>query len=154
MSIGDKESARIQGGIWAHGRNNTVDHSVFFECRNAVLFFQNVEGFSIRNSIIANAYESAFWYTGEDISFEFSNNLLINNNCVVVAGGTKNPNYSSRLRNSVFSANRGLLGIWSRDKGGVELVDGEGLRLENTQSLDSVSLLLNRSVNFKKDICI
>ncbi len=150
MFIGDKESAKIQGGIWAHGPNNRVDHSIFFECRNAVLFFQNVEGFEITNSIIADSYESAFWFTGEDVSFEFTNNLLLNNECLVVAGGTNSPNYSSRIKDSALFNNKGILGVWSREKSKVLLVHNDGLKMENSQYLTSAELHLNLNVNFEK----
>lgn len=69
--IAEKNSAPIQGGVWAHGPNTNVNHCVFYKCRNAILLFKSVEGFSITNSIIYGAYESAIWMGPIESNFIF-----------------------------------------------------------------------------------
>lgn len=112
--IGNKESAPIQGGIWAHGPENSVSHCVFYECRNAVLFFQNVQDFSITNSIIYGAYESAFWFGPEDYPFTFTNNII--SDCHYVLVGPQDLKYSSAFSNSIMANNEHQVGYWSRDQ--------------------------------------
>ena len=46
--IGNKEAAKIQGAVWAHGPGNTIAHCIFYQCRNAVLFFNNVDGLQLK----------------------------------------------------------------------------------------------------------
>lgn len=129
--IGDKESSFIQGGVWAHGPNNVIDHCVFYECRNAVLFFDNVEGFQITNSIISKSYESAFWWTPKDVDFEFRNNILVHNENVIVSSRAKKPTYSSPLKNSIISDNKSFVGYWSREDSKVMPAEAPVIKLEN-----------------------
>lgn len=110
--IGNKEAAPIQGGVWAHGPDNVVENCIFFQCRNGVLFFNNVDNFSIKNTIVTESYESAFWFGPEDHTFNFSNNLIFNNNHVLV--GAENRSYSSAFNNSMITKNDGYTGYWSR----------------------------------------
>ncbi|WP_416445743.1 right-handed parallel beta-helix repeat-containing protein [Leeuwenhoekiella sp. A16] len=113
LFIGDKESAPIQGGVWAHGPDNTVEYSVFYECRNAVLFFNNVHSFTIRNTIVYGSYESAFWFGSDDFEFIFENNIIAHNTNFLV--GPKDLKYSSAFSNSLIVDNSGYVGYWSRD---------------------------------------
>lgn len=110
--IGNKEAAPIQGGVWAHGPDNVIENCIFFQCRNGVLFFNNVDNFSIKNTIVTESYESAFWFGPENYTFNFSNNLIFNNNHVLV--GVENKSYSSAFNNSIITQNDGYTGYWSR----------------------------------------
>lgn len=112
MFIGDKESSRIQGGIWAHGPNNTVTHCFFYETRNTVLFFTNVDGFRIDHTIVYGSYESAFWFGPKSPRFTFTNNVIANNENVIV--GPSDLHYKSTLANSAILGNHGFIGQWSR----------------------------------------
>ena len=113
--IGNKEAAKIQGAVWAHGPGNTIAHCIFYQCRNAVLFFNNVDGFTIKNSIVSGAYESAFWFGPGDIKFDFTNNIIANNNNFLV-GRSADLKFSSAFSNSVIANNNGFVGYWSREK--------------------------------------
>lgn len=141
MFIGDKESSKIQGGIWAHGPNNIVDHSVFYECRNAVLFFDNVEGFRISNSIIYKSYESAFWFGPEDMKFEFYNNVLSQNEHLLV-GRSKDLKYSSPLQESIISGGT-KVGYWSRAEGRIVPIKNPDIVLTNISKSMSISIIEN-----------
>lgn len=149
--IGDKESSRIQGGIWAHGPMNVIDHCVFYECRNAVLFFDNVEGFEISNTIIARSYESAFWWTPKNVDFCFNNNVIVDNSNVIVSSRESNPKYTSPLRNSIFENNDGLVGFWSRDEGAVVPIESPEIVLENVREESDISIQENYGTKFEKD---
>jgi hypothetical protein len=79
--IGDRYGAVVQGAIYAEGPGIHVDHCIFYGCKNAVLCFQNLSGFSFRHSIIYGAYECAVWYgdsfkAGTENPFDFSNNIV------------------------------------------------------------------------------
>lgn len=147
--IGNKEAAKIQGGIWAHGPNNIVANCVFYECRNAVLFFNNVSGFTIKNSIIYGSYESAFWFGAEDYSFNFSNNIISNNNHVIV-GSSKDLKYSSSFSNSLISNNKGYVGYWSRDEQKIINIDKPNIVEKNIIKSGTVHLVENKAVKLDK----
>ena len=148
MFVGSKEAARIQGGIWAHGPKNTVDHCVFYECRNAVLFFDNVSGFRISNSIITKSYESAFWLGPDDIEFEFFNNIIVENNNVIV-GQSEDLVYSSPLKKSIITANAGFVGYWSSEKGGIIPIKAPNVQLRDIEN-ETVEIHENKEAAFEK----
>ena len=151
MFIGDKETSIIQGGIWAHGPKNVIDHCVFYECRNAVLLFDNVRGFRVTNSIISKAYESAFWWTPKDVEFEFQNNILIENENIIVSSRTKNPVYSSPIKNSTISNNKGFVGYWSREEGSVLPNQAPKIRLENVKREANIRLQENFGTSWNRE---
>jgi len=74
--IGEKNSAPIQGAIWTHGAGTHVDHCIFYGCKNALLLFKSIKDFSVTNSIISGAYESAVWFGTFDAPFIFRNNII------------------------------------------------------------------------------
>lgn len=140
--IGDKEAAKIQGGIWAHGQDNIVDHCVFYACRNAVLFFDNVGGFQIKNTIVYKAYESAFWLGPEDIDFEFYNNIISDNGHIIV-GRSDDLQYSSALANSVITNNDAFVGYWSRDQG--QIIDIKNPKVVLVDIIDKGVVKINEN---------
>ncbi|GMN06126.1 hypothetical protein MTsPCn5_15150 [Croceitalea sp. MTPC5] len=147
--IGNKETAPIQGGVWAHGQNNSVANCVFYECRNAVLFFNNVDGFNISNSIVYGAYESAFWFGPKDYEFSFNNNVIVNNNNFLV--GPKNLKYSSVFSNSIIANNKGYVGYWSRDEQRVLELKNPDIKENGLLKSGEFNLKLNDAIKLDKD---
>ncbi|MEL6974181.1 MAG: hypothetical protein AAGL29_02170 [Bacteroidota bacterium] len=143
--IGDKEAAQIQGGVWAHGRKNKVSHCVFLECRNAVLFFNNIDYFSITHTIIQKSYESAFWFGAKDVPFTFHSNVLSYNENVMVF--PKGLAFTSPFSNSCFYENRGEVGYWSRTDSEVIQDYGAKVKLENIKRNVPVKLIENKGVS-------
>ncbi len=111
MFIGDKNSAIIQGGIWAHGTDININHSVFYQCRNAILLFQNINNSIVCNNIIYDAYESAFWM-GDDENLKFENNII--SNCNYFWIGNPESKIDFKLNNSIISDNKHFRGNWGR----------------------------------------
>ncbi|QEM07900.1 hypothetical protein DIU31_031975 [Mucilaginibacter rubeus] len=110
--IGEKNSAPIQGGIFAQGEGIHIDHCIFYNCKNAVLSFLNVKDFSITHSIIYGAYEAAIWLgygPDTDLPFTFHDNIVANGNYFWVGDKGIHKNYL--FSNSVISGNANYLGI-------------------------------------------
>ena len=148
--IGNKEAAKIQGGVWAHGPGNTISHSVFYQCRNAILFFDNVDGLSIKNSIITGAYESAFWLGPDNFRFEFSNNIIANNNNFLVVR-SEEVKYSSAFSNSVIANNKGHVGYWSREKKGIVAIAKPDMVEKKIVRSGMVDFIENNDVKLTKE---
>jgi Right handed beta helix region len=74
--ISEKNAVPIQGGVWVHGPGTAIDHCVFYNCRNAILLFKNVDGFSVTHTLIYGANESAVWMGPIDSNFVFKNNVV------------------------------------------------------------------------------
>lgn len=110
--IGEKNSAPIQGGVFAQGEGIHIDHCIFYNCKNAVLSFLNVKDFSITHSIIYGAYEAAIWLgygPDTDLPFTFHDNIVANGNYFWVGAKGVHKNYL--FSNSVISGNANYLGI-------------------------------------------
>jgi len=81
MFVGDKDASHIQVGIIAHGNEINVDHCVFYNVKNTVVFWQGAGdhikyGNSLTNSIIFGAFQSAVWTAWPDKDFIFKNNIV------------------------------------------------------------------------------
>ena len=81
MFVGDKDASHIQVGIIAHGNEINVDHCVFYNVKNTVVFWEdagdNIKyGNSLTNSIIFGAFQSAVWTAWPDKVFIFKNNIV------------------------------------------------------------------------------
>ena len=150
MFIGDKEASKIQGGIWANGPKTIVDHSVFYECRNAILLFENVGDFRVSNSIITKSYESVFWLGPEDMKFQFYNNVVSQNKTFLV-GRSPSLKYSSAFENSIISDHETLVGYWSREKGGIIPIPKPNITLKNVEKNFSLQLNENETAAFPKN---
>ena len=90
--VSEAHSSQIQGAIWAQGPKTSIDHCIFYNCRNAILLFRSVEDFSVTNSIIYGANESAVWM-GPVERFTFKNNVIVGGNYVWVRPGGSSPAY-------------------------------------------------------------
>ncbi|MFC1653159.1 hypothetical protein ACFL3F_05520 [Planctomycetota bacterium] len=83
MFVGDSQSAAIQVGIIAHGNGISVNHCVFYNVNNTVVFWKAPEeaskvGNSITNSIIFGSSCSGVWTAWPDTNFVFKNNIVSN----------------------------------------------------------------------------
>ena len=112
MFIGDKNSATIQGGVWAHGHDININHNVFYQCRNAILLFKNLNNSIIKNNIIYDSYESAFWM-GDDENLKFENNIISKSKYFWV--GAPDSKSDFKISNSIISGNKNFRGVWGGD---------------------------------------
>lgn len=85
LFIGDKDAAPIQAGVLAHGNGIVVDHCIFYNCKNSVVYYfadDNREikrtGSAMRYCIVAGAYEAGIWTASPDEDFQFHNNIVAN----------------------------------------------------------------------------
>ena len=106
--IGEKNSTRLQSGMWTHGTGIHVDHCIFYGCRNAMVLIKNIKDFSLTNSIIDGAYESAIWFGASDAPFTFKNNIVTNCNFFWVRPQNTQPAYT--FSNSLICNNGAFMG--------------------------------------------
>ncbi|MET3878721.1 right-handed parallel beta-helix repeat-containing protein [Chitinophaga sp. OAE865] len=106
--IGSKNAAPMQGAVFAQGSGIKIDHCIFYECRNALLLFLSVNGFSLTHSIIYGAYEGAVWF-GKYSDFVFRDNIIANNHCFWVGMKDYQPHYV--FTNSLVTGNAIDMGL-------------------------------------------
>jgi len=110
--IGDKNTAPVQGGIFAQGADISVDHCIFYGCKNAVLVFLGLNNFSLTHSIINGAYEAAVWYgygEGSNAPLTFSNNVVANCNYFWISDPEREHHYT--FSNSLIVNNTNYMGL-------------------------------------------
>lgn len=108
LFVGNRNAAPIQGALFVQGPRIRIDHCIFYECKNAVLAFINVTGFSLTHSIVYGSYEGAIWF-GKFSDVNFHSNIIAHNKCFWVSM----KDYTSRYRfdNSVITANDMFMGL-------------------------------------------
>lgn len=114
MFIGDKDAAHIQVGVIAHGNEINIDHCVFYNAKNSVVFWQDAgdqikHGNSLTNSIIVGAFQSAVWTSWPDKDFKFANNIVSNCKHVWVKNGFNTNKYS--IENCIIVNNQYYTGV-------------------------------------------
>jgi hypothetical protein len=114
MFVGDENASHIQVGIIAHGNEIKVDHCVFYNAKNSVVFWQdagdNIKyGNSLSNSIIFGAFQSAVWTAWPDKDFKFENNIVSNCKHVWVKNFFNTAKYS--IDNCVIVNNQYYRGV-------------------------------------------
>ncbi|TVT39341.1 right-handed parallel beta-helix repeat-containing protein [Hymenobacter setariae] len=76
--IGDRNASPIQGAVWTFGSDVRVDHTIFYGCRNALIFSKGIKDVALTNSIIYGAYEAALWFRPREGGLIFRNNIVAN----------------------------------------------------------------------------
>lgn len=109
--IGDKNSAPVQGAVFAQGENIDIGHCVFYGCKNAVMVFNGLKNFALTHSIIYGAYEGAFWYgyNEPDQPFTFVENVIAGCNYFFIGGPKTHSNYV--FKNSLITDNTHYMGF-------------------------------------------
>jgi hypothetical protein len=114
MFIGDKDAAHIQVGIIAHGNEIKIDHCIFYNAKNSVVFWEDAgdtikHGNSLTNSIIFGAFQSAVWTAWPDKYFKFANNIVSNCKHVWVKNDFNTYKYS--IENCIIVNNQHYTGV-------------------------------------------
>lgn len=122
LFVAEQNSTAIQGGVWAQGQTININHCVFKACKNAILIFQNLDGCIIRNNLIYEAYESAFWIGENKADFTFTNNVI--SGCHYFWTNSFEEKQTYRIQNSIIVDTDHYVGKWNREKQGLdELTD-------------------------------
>jgi len=114
MFLGDLQSSVIQVAVLAHGDSVNVNHCIFYNANNAVLFFNCNDGKEIKsgnrmtNNIVYGASESAIWTVKPDTDLVFKNNIVTKCNVAWVKNEDNPTRYS--ITNSILVDNSIYLG--------------------------------------------
>ncbi|HTI71790.1 MAG TPA: right-handed parallel beta-helix repeat-containing protein [Candidatus Limnocylindria bacterium] len=109
--ISEKNSIPIQGGIWAQGPETDINHCVFYNCRNAILLFKSVAGFSITHTIMYGANESAIWMGPIESGFVFKNNVVTHCHYFWVRPEKSTPSYA--FSDCLITGNEAYTGFYT-----------------------------------------
>jgi hypothetical protein len=98
MFVADPNAAHIQVGVIAHGNQVQVDHCVFYNARNAVVFWQDAgdgikSGNALTHSIIDGAGQCAVWTAWPDRGFTFKSNIVTRSKHVWIKNAANTADY-------------------------------------------------------------
>jgi hypothetical protein len=139
--IGERNSAPITGAVWFSGTGVSIDHSIFYGCKNA-LIFGGQSAVSVTHSLIYGAYEAALWYRPAEAgfaSFTFDHNVVAQCDYFWVISDKALPKLT--FKNSLLTGIGHYIGI-NTDKGLVEAKETthteQGIRKSGTVLLSEV----------------
>ncbi|MBO9591819.1 MAG: right-handed parallel beta-helix repeat-containing protein [Niabella sp.] len=135
--IGERNSAPIQGAVWAHGAGINVSHCIFYGCKNALLLFKAISNFSVTHSIIVGAYEAAVWFGPFTAPFVFRDNIVSDCNFFWLRPEGTDPAYV--FSNSVIANNKHYAGVY-RNTGGLAAVDNNNFKENHIRKTATVIL--------------
>ena len=113
MFLGDLQSSSIQVGVIAHGNSVKVDHCIFYNTNNAVVYWQSSgnefkTGNSMTNCIVYGANVSSIWTASPDNDFVYKNNIVANCNFFWIKETSNTARYS--IDRSIIVNNKHYLG--------------------------------------------
>jgi hypothetical protein len=147
LFIGDEQAMPLQVGVIANGHGLVLEHDVFYNVRNAVVFWRAEGGTShrnaMRNCLVYGAGASGIWTVETDgDDFDFRNNVIANSRVVWVReqGGTRR--YKTAA--SLFTDNTNMA-AYGKASGWFTLTDSGFLALQEMRPAGTVDLVTDRS---------
>jgi hypothetical protein len=125
LFAGNMDIMPIRVAVIANGTGLVVDHCVFFNCQNSVVF-EGDGGPSLRNAMrYCLVYESRYsgvWTTGNTSDdFEFHHNIVANSRTAWIKDNNSTHNY--KIHDCIYSNNLKFTGNGSDDPVGSQFLD-------------------------------
>jgi hypothetical protein len=146
--VGDEQTMPLHVGVIANGHGLVLEHDVFYNVRNAVVFWAAEGGTShgnaMRNCLVYGAGTSGIWTVETDgDDFDFRNNVIANSRIVWMRerGGTRR--YKAVA--SVFTDNANVAAYGAGAAGSITLTDSTFLNLQEMRLAGRVDLVMDRS---------
>ena len=148
MFVGDEQVMPLHVGVIANGHGLVLEHDVFYNVRNAVVFWNAEGGTSrrnaMRNCLVYGASTSGIWTVQTDgDDFDFRNNVIANSRAAWVRerGGMRR----YRANASVFADNANLAAYGGGAAGSFTLTDSSFLTMQEMRLAGKVELVMDRS---------
>jgi hypothetical protein len=131
LFAGNVDVLPIRVAVIANGHGLVLDHCVFYNCQNPVVFWNAQEGTSYRNAmrhcLVYEANYSGVWtttQTGGD--FEFHHNIIANSRTAWIRDNDSTHHY--QMHDCILTNNRKTTG-----NGGDTAINSDFLKMENVQ---------------------
>jgi hypothetical protein len=145
--IGDDQVMPLHVGVIANGHGLVLEHDIFYNVKNAVVFWRAEGGTShrnaMRNCLVYGASTSGIWTVETDgDDFDFRNNVIANSRVVWIREQRQTRSYKAVA--SLFSDNANLAAQGTA-AGPFTLLDSSFLALQDMQLAGRVDLVMDRS---------
>jgi len=151
LFAGNKDVMPLHLGIIANGHGIVIDHCVFFNCKNSVVFWKADGGISNRNAmrycLVYGGYKSGVWTedtNGND--FDFHHNIIANCQTGWIRESNSQQQYTAY--NCIFTGNTNIAGDGSgpgRPVNGTNIFSTDFLKITNVITTGSIELEMDQS---------
>ena len=145
--IGDEQVMPLHVGVIANGNGLVIEHDVFYNVRNAVVFWKadggTSRGNAMRNCLVYGASMSGIWTVQTDgDDFDFRNNVIANSRVVWMRerGGTRH----YKAVSSMFAGDENLAAYGAGATGSITQTDSSFLSLQDMRLEGKVDLVMDR----------
>lgn len=149
LFAGDVDVLPLHVGVIANGYGLVIDHCVFFNCKNPVVFWQTDGGTGSRNamrySLVYGCYFSGVWTTESTNgdNFDFHNNIIANSSTVWIREKGSTRRY--KASDCIFADNTNLAGYGSGPLSGNDATSTDFLEMKNVQTTGTVKIEKDQS---------
>jgi hypothetical protein len=147
LFVGDEHVVPNHLGVLASGQGVVVDHCVFYQCKDAVVFWfsdKPAEHCEMHHNLMIDNYGAAVWSWTVADDFRFYNNVISNNNVFWEVGMNDNRNYN--IQNSLIVGYNSLV-----NKGGGAFGYGEPTAPKRLKYGSDVIITKEGSLQIDKD---
>jgi hypothetical protein len=110
MFVGDEDALPIHLAVIANGHGLVVDHCVFYNCKNTIVFWNAKEGKSRDNAmkycIVDGAYVSGIWTCQTTEDFEFHHNIITRSEYFWMRDNQVKEKYKYKLADCIVTDNK------------------------------------------------
>ena len=145
LFAGNVDVLPIRVAVIANGHGLVLDHCVFYNCQNPVVFWNAQDGTSYHNAmrycLVYEAYYSGVWttdQTGDD--FEFHHNVIANSRTAWIRDNNSTHHY--QIHDCILANNQKTTG-----NGGDNAINNDFLKMENVQLSGIVEIEKDQSKN-------
>ncbi|HEV8504583.1 MAG TPA: hypothetical protein VGQ53_04255 [Chitinophagaceae bacterium] len=145
LFAGNVDVLPIRVAVIANGDGLVVDHCVFYNCQNPVVFWSAQNGTSHHNAMrycfVYEANYSGVWttrQTGDD--FEFHHDVIAHSRTAWIRDDSSTHRYE--IHDCIFSGN-----IKTTGNGGDKAIDNDFLKMENVQMSGTIDIEKDQSKN-------
>jgi hypothetical protein len=145
LFAGNVDVLPIRVAVIANGQGLVLDHCVFYNCQNPVVFWNAQNGTSyhdaMRYCLVYEANYSGVWttrQTGDD--FEFHHNVIANSHTAWIRDDSSIHHY--QIHDCIFANN-----IKTTGNGGDNAIDNDFLKMENVQLSGDIEIEKDQSRN-------
>lgn len=145
MFAGNADVSVIRVAVIANGHGLMLDHCVFYNCQNPVVFWNSDNETSnhnvMRYCLVFEANYSGVWTTGQTgDDFEFHHNIIANSHTAWIRDNNSTHHY--QIHDCIFTNN-----VRTTGNGGDKPIDGDFLKMENVQLDGKVEIEKDQSKN-------
>jgi len=145
LFAGNLDVMPIRVAVIANGDGLAIDHCVFFNCQNSVVFWEAEGGTSyhdaMRYCLVYESNYSGVWTTTNTADdFEFHNNIIADSRTGWVRDNNSTHNY--QIHDCIYANNSKLTG-----NGGDDAINDDFLKMNNVQLTGKIDIEKDQSKN-------